>query len=154
MVCQAMTDKELGTVFRLIDTDGSGDVDADEFAIWLGHRTSSIEPHLYDSNIYLHLTCCLYLRLWIGKSLQQRQQERQDKIDELRARQDAKIVADTDTLFDRATNEVRTQQQQQQQQNFSPRPRLVILLLSLLFLFTLLFGSVLASPGTNASSLH
>jgi len=74
-----MSDKELSVVFRLIDTDSSGDVDADEFAIWLGHR----------------------------KSLQQRQQELQDKIDDLRARQDAKIIPDTDSMFDRNANEVR-----------------------------------------------
>ena len=67
-----------GTVFRLVDTDGSGDVDADEFAIWLGHR----------------------------KSLQQRQQELQDKIDALRARQDAKNIPEVDELFDRGEHEV------------------------------------------------
>eukprot|EP00750_Incisomonas_marina_P011957 INCI16438.2.p1 GENE.INCI16438.2~~INCI16438.2.p1 ORF type:complete len:255 (-),score=44.90 INCI16438.2:840-1604(-) len=66
-----------GTVFRLVDTDGSGDVDADEFAIWLGHR----------------------------KSLQQRQQELQDKIDALRARQDAKNIPEVDELFDRGEHE-------------------------------------------------
>jgi hypothetical protein len=74
-----MPDHELNTVFRLVDTNGSGDVDADEFAVWLGHR----------------------------KSLQQRQQELQDKIDSLRARQDAKFTPETDELFDRGASEVR-----------------------------------------------